>query len=56
MDYGNWTTHLARGRVTLVTIELITPGKKYSVLTTPLSIAFVMIPIYQHLSTLKLYR
>ena len=36
-------------------ISLI-PGKKYSVLTTPLSIAFVVIPIYQHLSTLKLYR
>ena len=32
------------------------PGKKYSVLTTLLSIAFVVIPIYQHLSTLKLYR
>ena len=32
------------------------PGKKYSVLTTPLSIALVVIPIYQHLSTLKLYR
>ena len=31
-------------------------GKKYSDLTTPLSIAFVEIPIYQHLSTLKLYR
>ena len=32
------------------------PGKKYSVLTIPLSIAFVVIPTYQHLSTLKLYR
>ena len=32
------------------------PGKKYSVLTISLSIAFVVIPIYQHLSTLKLYR
>ena len=38
------------------TIEKIQPGKKYSVLTIRLSIAFVMIPIYQHLSTLKLYR
>ena len=36
--------------------SMYVPGKKYSVLTTPLSIAFVMIPIYQHLSTLKLYR
>ena len=32
------------------------PGKKYSGLTIPLSIALVVLPIYQHLSTLKLYR
>ena len=30
-------------------------GKKYNILTILLSIAFVVIPIYQHLSTLKLY-
>ena len=33
---------------------MLYPGKKYNILTILLSIAFVVIPIYQHLSTLKL--
>ena len=36
----------------LNTLQTI-PGKKYNILTILLSIAFVVIPIYQHLSTLS---
>ena len=36
-------------------VQMKLPGEKYNILTILRSIAFVVIPIYQHLSTLKLY-